>query len=95
MTDSGIVQGDRAGHYRDLAIAAFHAGIDAGRPEPVTQDAIEQIIRNADATSPQPSAIIAIGKAACAMASAARQAGCKAPGIIVTNDENYQGNVGF
>ena len=84
-----------AGHFRDLALAAFHAGIDAGRPEPVTRNAVDQIMQSADADATTPTAIIAVGKAACAMADAARQAGCKAPGIIVTNDENYREIPGF
>ena len=95
MTSNEIVHAEGAGHFRDLAIAAFHAGIDAGRPEPVTRDAVEQIIRSADADFLTPTSIIAIGKAACAMADAARQAGCKASGIIVTNDENYREMPGF
>lgn len=86
---------NRAGDFGDLALAAFHAGIEAGRPEPVTRAAVEQIMLNADVGSPKPTAIIAIGKAACAMANAARQAGCMAPGIIVTNDENFQLMDGF
>ena len=84
-----------AGHFRDLALAAFHAGIDAGRPEPVTRNAVERIMQSADADAPTPTAIIAVGKAACAMADAARQAGCMAAGIIVTNDENYREIDGF
>ena len=84
-----------AGHFRDLALAAFHAGIDAGRPEPVTRNAVERIMQSADADAPTPTAIIAVGKAACAMADAARQAGCYASGIIVTNDENYLEIDGF
>ena len=84
-----------AGHFRDLALAAFHAGIDAGRPEPVTRNAVERIMQSADADASTPTAIIAVGKAACAMADAARQAGCMAAGIIVTNDENYREIDGF
>ena len=84
-----------AGHFRDLALAAFHAGIDAGRPEPVTRNATERIMQSADADAPTPTVIIAVGKAACAMADAARQAGCNASGIIVTNDENYREIDGF
>jgi glycerate 2-kinase len=95
MSGNAFVHAEGAGHFRDLAMAAFHAGIDAGRPEPVTRDAVEHIMRNADAGLPVPTAIIAIGKAACAMADAARQAGCMVSGIIVTNDENYQSMPGF
>lgn len=95
MSASGTVHGHGAGHFRDLLIAAFHAGIDAGRPEPVTRDAVARVLQQAGAGAPAPTAIIAIGKAACAMADAARQAGCLAPGIIVTNDENYQEIEGF
>ena len=90
MTANGAGHGHKAGHFRELALAAFHAGIDAGRPGPVTHKAVARLIQNGDADMPAPTAIIAIGKAACAMADAARQAGCMVAGIIVTNDENYQ-----
>ena len=64
------------------ARGAFDAALAAGHPGAVTLAAMQRL------ESP-PTAIIAIGKAAASMAGAVREAGCSAPGIIVTTDESY------
>ena len=71
--------------WRQTARAAFTAALDAGHPASLTGGAVAKI------TTPV-TAIIAIGKAAAAMAIAARGSGAfglDVPGIIVTNDENF------
>ena len=60
---------------------AFDSALAAGHPGAVTRAAMTQL-------DTPPTAVIAIGKAATSMAGAVRQAGCEAPGIIVTTDEN-------
>ena len=68
--------------WSDQARGAFDAALAAGHPGAVTLAAMQRL------ESP-PTAIIAIGKAAASMAGAVREAGCSAPGIIVTTDESY------
>ena len=68
--------------WGDQARDAFDAALAAGHPGAVTLAAMQRL------ESP-PTAIIAIGKAAASMASAVRDAGCNAPGIVVTTDESY------
>ena len=68
--------------WSDQARGAFDAALAAGHPGAVTLAAMQRL------ESP-PTAIIAIGKAAASMAGAVREAGCAAPGIIVTTDESY------
>ncbi|RZO30679.1 MAG: DUF4147 domain-containing protein, partial [SAR116 cluster bacterium] len=75
--------------WQQAARTAFAAALDAGHPARLTSDAV------AGLATPV-SAIIAIGKAAAAMAIAARDSGRdsgaidpEVPGIIVTNDENF------
>ena len=65
---------------RVLVRRAFDAACAAGHPAGVTRDAMARL-------ETPPTAVIAIGKAAGAMAAAVRGAGCDAPGIIVTSDE--------
>ncbi len=71
--------------WQQTARSAFAAALAAGHPASLTRSAV--------ATLATPvTAIIAIGKAATAMAIAARSAGTidpNIPGIIVTNDENF------
>jgi len=66
---------------RALVRRAFDAACAAGHPAGVTRDAMARL-------QTAPTAVIAVGKAAAAMASAVRDAGCDAPGIIVTTDES-------
>jgi glycerate 2-kinase len=68
--------------------AAFDAALAAGDPYEITQRACARL-------ECLPTAIIAFGKAAVAMAEAARAAGFYAPGIVVTTDENYCQVEGF
>ena len=68
--------------WSDQARGAFDAALAAGHPGAITLAAMQRL------ESP-PTAIIAIGKAAASMAGAVREAGCAAPGIIVTTDESY------
>lgn len=62
--------------------AAFDAALLAGQPLRITQSACHAIAA--------PTAVIALGKAAGAMAEGARAAGVTAPGIIITTDENHR-----
>ena len=67
--------------------AAFDAALIAGQPSQITQSACCAIA--------PPTAVIALGKAACAMAEGARANGINAPGIIITTDENHRQIEGF
>ena len=66
---------------------AFDVAISAGQPLRITQSACQEIAA--------PSAVVALGKAAGAMAEGARAAGVTAPGIIITTDENHRQIEGF
>ena len=66
--------------WKAAACRAFDAACAAGHPAGVTRDAMARL-------ETPPTAVIAIGKAAGAMAAAVREAGCDAPAIIVTSDE--------
>lgn len=72
--------------WQEAARKAFASALDAGHPARITADAVAELTR-------PPTAIMAIGKAAAAMASAAIDAGGMNAndlrGIIVTNDENF------
>ena len=68
--------------WKALAGRAFNAALAAGHPAGVTAAAMKKL--QAD-----PTAVIAVGKAAAAMATAVRDDGCDAPGIIVTTDESH------
>jgi len=73
-----------AGHsarLKELARRAFDAALAAGHPASVTGQAMAWL-------DTPPTAVIAIGKAAAAMAQAVHDAGCHVPGIIVTTDES-------
>ena len=67
--------------------AAFDAALLAGQPLRITQSACHAIAA--------PTAVIALGEAAGAMAEGARAAGVTAPGIIITTDENHRQIDGF
>ena len=72
----------RSPAWADLAGEAFAAGLAAGHPHDVTMAAMATL-------DTPPSHVIAIGKAGAAMAGAVRDAGCNAPGIVVTHDEGF------
>ena len=71
----------------DWLRAAFDAALKAGQPLRITQSACQGIT--------PPTAVIALGKAAGAMADGARAAGVTAPGILITTDENHRQIDGF
>tara|TARA_X000000950_G_scaffold64704_1_gene79359 strand:+ start:4536 stop:5840 length:1305 start_codon:yes stop_codon:yes gene_type:complete len=64
-----------------LVARAFEAACAAGHPARVSAQAMTRL-------AVPPTSVIAVGKAAGAMAAAVRNAGCDAPGIIVTTDES-------
>lgn len=66
----------------DWLRTAFDAALQAGQPSGITQSACQGLNR--------PTALIALGKAAGAMTDGALAAGVKAPGIIITTDENHR-----
>ena len=66
----------------DWLRAAYDAALKAGQPSRITQSACQGITL--------PTAVIALGKAAGAMADGARAAGVTAPGILITTDENHR-----
>ncbi len=66
---------------------AFEAALRAGNPSLITELACAALT--------QPTAIVAVGKAACAMAEGVRSAGFKTPGILITTDENHRYIEGF
>ena len=68
--------------WHAAARSAFAAALEAGHPRAVTTDAMARL-------DVPPTFIIAIGKAAAAMAQAVRDTGCTAPGIVVTHDEGF------
>ena len=68
--------------WKALAGRAFDAALAAGHPAGVTAAAMKKLPAD-------PTAVIAVGKAAAAMATAVRDCGCDAPGIIVTTDESH------
>lgn len=69
-------------NQKSILRLAFDAALTAGHPGRITRAAMQKLRL-------QPTAIIAIGKAAASMAQAARDAGLTAPGIMVTNDESF------
>ena len=73
--------------FGDWIRAAFDAALLAGLPQQVTQKACHEIV--------SPTAVIALGKAAGAMAEGARASGVTAPGIVITTDENHRQIDGF
>ena len=68
--------------WHAAARAAFTGALEAGHPRAVTTQAMARL-------DDAPTYIIAIGKAAAAMAQAVRDTGCTAPGIVVTHDEGF------
>ena len=78
---SGLSNHD-VSQFSSWILAAFDSALMAGQPLRITQAACQAIAA--------PSAVVAIGKAAGAMAEGARAAGVTAPGIIITTDENHR-----
>ena len=73
-------------------IAAARSGFDAALTAAAPARALAPAL--AELTTP-PDAILAVGKAASAMARACRDHGLKAPGVIITNAENAAAVDGF
>jgi hydroxypyruvate reductase len=67
---------------------AFAAALRAGLPEQITTNACRRL-------GVPPTAVIALGKAAGAMADGVRAAGIMAPGVVITTDENHRAIDGF
>ena len=67
--------------WKSLVRQAFDAAVAAGHPGEVTRAAMARL-------DVAPTAVVAVGKAAASMAQAVRDAGCDAPGLIVTTDES-------
>jgi len=67
--------------------SAFDGALAAGQPKEITKTACQAIA--------PPTAVIAVGKAAGAMAEGAREAGVTAPGMVITTDENHRQIAGF
>ena len=80
--DDRVADGLQTDHWRQAALTAFDRALAAGHPAGVTSNAM-------DLLTAAPTAILAVGKAAASMAAAVRDAGCNAPGIVVTNDESF------
>lgn len=78
---TGSSQKQDVAALKKLVAHAFDAACAAGHPAKVTAQAMLQL-------AAPPTAVVAVGKAAGAMAAAVRDAGCDAPGIIVTTDES-------
>ena len=68
--------------WETAARQAFDVALLAGDPAAVTRDAMARV-------ELPPTAVIAVGKAAVGMAQAVREAGCDAPGLVITTDENF------
>jgi len=67
---------------------SFTAALAAGQPGPITATAYAWLHR-------PPTAVLALGKAAGAMAKAVRDAGYTGPGLVITTDENHRQIAGF
>ncbi|MDA9251597.1 MAG: DUF4147 domain-containing protein [Alphaproteobacteria bacterium] len=71
-----------------LVRKSFAAALAAGQPDRITRSAYMSINR-------QPTAVIALGKAAGAMAMAVRNGGYDGSGLVITTDENHRQIDGF
>jgi len=67
---------------------SFTAALAAGQPGLITSSAYNRLPQT-------PTAIIALGKAAGAMAAAVRDAGYQGVGLVITTDENHRQIAGF
>ena len=69
--------------FKKIISDGFSAAIRAGNPDQITRDAYLELDQ-------PPSHVIALGKAAGAMAEAVRNCGYDGTGIVVTTDENHR-----
>jgi hydroxypyruvate reductase len=74
--------------FEALARNSFAAALAAGQPDRITRSAYA-------ALDQQPTAVIALGKAAGAMAAAVRNGGYDGSGLVITTDENHRQIDGF
>ena len=68
--------------FEALVRNSFSAALAAGQPDRITQSAYSSLDQ-------QPTAVIALGKAAGAMAVAVRNRGYDGSGLVITTDENH------
>ena len=66
----------------------FAAALEAGAPGQITKDAYRKL-------DEKPTHVIALGKAAGAMATAVQDGGYDGPGLVITTDENHRCIEGF
>jgi len=69
--------------FEALVRNSFAAALAAGQPNRITQSAYAALVQ-------QPTAVIALGKAAGAMAAAVRSSGYEGSGLVITTDENHR-----
>ncbi len=74
--------------FEALVRNSFAAALAAGQPDRITRSAYA-------ALDQQPTAVIALGKAAGAMAAAVRDGGYDGSGLVITTDENHRQIDGF
>ena len=74
--------------FKNIIFDGFSAAIAAGIPDQITHDAYLELDQ-------PPSHVIALGKAAGAMAEAVRDCGYNGTGIVITTDENHRHIDGF
>ena len=74
--------------FEALVRNSFAAALAAGQPDRITQSAYSSLDQ-------QPTAVIALGKAAGAMAVAVRNRGYDGSGLVITTDENHRQIDGF
>ena len=74
--------------FKKIISDGFSAALAAGIPDQITQEAYLELDQ-------PPSHVIALGKAAGAMAKAVRDCGYEGTGIVITTDENHRHIDGF
>ena len=67
-------------HFERVITDGFSAALKAGIPNQITKSAYLELDQ-------APSLVIALGKAAGAMADAVRNCGYSGPGLVITTDE--------
>ena len=75
-------------HFEKVITDGFSAALKAGIPHQITKNAYLELDQ-------PPSHVIALGKAAGAMADAVRNCGYDGPGLVITTDENHRHIDGF
>ena len=74
--------------FEALVRSSFAAALAAGQPDRITRSAYASLDQ-------QPTAVVALGKAAGAMAAAVRDSGYDGTGLVITTDENHRQIDGF